>query len=120
MSLPLWECGLKYNFRGWRQGAGKSLPLWECGLKSPFQKALYPSISSLPLWECGLKLFLPAVNPYRTRSLPLWECGLKLRWRTAYSIRHGVTPFMGVWIEIIIDRFLNAGEECHSLYGSVD
>ncbi len=31
-----------------------------------------------------------------------------------------VTPCVGVWIEIIFERFQAAGEECHSLCGSVD
>ena len=33
MSLPLWECGLKYELSGKIVDRDESLPLWECGLK---------------------------------------------------------------------------------------
>ena len=35
-------------------------------------------------------------------SLPLWECGLKSLSFSVLLCRHRVTPFMGVWIEILI------------------
>ena len=56
MSLPAWECGLKYG-RAERNGSGSvSLPAWECGLKSrPCHIPFWTGVS-LPAWECGLKL----------------------------------------------------------------
>ena len=56
MSLPAWECGLKYGRRG--QGY--------CGRSQ-----------SLPAWECGLKLMKEWFLPFVGQSLPAWECGLK-------------------------------------------
>ena len=76
-----------------------SLPLWECGLK--YQIALIAAVQSshslcgsvdwnleirlhrnrvkqsLPLWECGLKCSIPGIECTGIASLPLWECGLK-------------------------------------------
>ena len=31
-----------------------------------------------------------------------------------------VTPFMGVWIEIRTPKVTGKGQQCHSLHGSVD
>ena len=33
LSLPLWECGLKYRCKHQAARSAASLPLWECGLK---------------------------------------------------------------------------------------
>ena len=35
-------------------------------------------------------------------------------------MREFVTPFMGVWIEIYIQKFNVQKEICHSLHGSAD
>ena len=36
----------------------------------------------------------------RRLSLPLWECGLKYRTCNPLSVVGGVTPLVGVWIEM--------------------
>ncbi len=36
----------------------------------------------------------------QTLSLPLWECGLKLGFYERTNVTIGVTPFVGVWIEM--------------------
>ena len=99
MSLPLWECGLKYHMRSRTAKIYRSLPLWECGLKFLIAIAIFTPFWSLPLWECGLKLIFYDQDPGRKNvapfvgvwieispicfsngpatSLPLWECGLK-------------------------------------------
>ncbi len=49
---------------------------------------------------------------YRTlfaSSLPSRECGLKYYVTSAFIINHPVTPFAGVWIEILPVRFLYSG-----------
>ena len=38
----------------------------------------------------------------RTKSLPSWECGLKYHMACVYPESIKVTPFVGVWIEIIL------------------
>ena len=35
-----------------------SLPAWECGLKYVKHREMFYVKQSLPAWECGLKLFL--------------------------------------------------------------
>ena len=35
-------------------------------------------------------------------SLPTWECGLKYPFICYISQSHIVTPYVGVWIEIIV------------------
>mgnify|MGYP000422430546 FL=1 len=38
----------------------------------------------------------------RTKSLPSWECGLKYQTGNRRYFDSIVTPFVGVWIEIIL------------------
>ena len=54
------------------------------------------------------------------RSLPLWECGLKYKFHNVLQCPDLVTPFMGVWIEIICFAWYSSAITGHSLYGSVD
>ena len=60
--------------------------------------------ASLPLWECGLKLLKKYPEVQRKKSLPLWECGLKFPPWVLFSLYFWVAPFVGVWIEIIIEQ----------------
>ena len=53
-------------------------------------------------------------------SLPLWECGLKCIFSYTFRGTYPVTPFMGVWIEIILEALYEPESGRHSLYGSVD
>ena len=59
-------------------------------------------IQSLPSWECGLKSLTYGMAHTRITSLPSWECGLKSNLTETNRISDGVTPFVGVWIEISI------------------
>ena len=55
-----------------------SLPLWECGLKFSWTVRIIAYFLSLPLWECGLKWCISShPRPHPFWSLPLRECGLK-------------------------------------------
>ena len=56
MSLPVWECGLKWYNRQLTLPIYLSLPVWECGLKSVEYQPMDLHPLSLPVWECGLKL----------------------------------------------------------------
>ena len=78
-----------------------SLPSWECGLKLLGNCANHVTMLSLPSWECGLKylLILKYYIPYS--SLPSWECGLKYTCGECQLYALYVTPFVGVWIEIV-------------------
>ena len=53
-------------------------------------------------------------------SLPSWECGLKFQWSYIWSGLRNVTPFVGVWIEIVIYLYVALVLDGHSLRGSVD
>ena len=99
-------------------------------------------IWSLPSWECGLKLFFSSTDWVHLPSLPSWECGLKSDQYIRYGELVHVTPFVGVWIEILLsDNLLVTSQSlpswecglkyvliwcivhpafCHSLRGSVD
>ncbi len=142
MSLPAWECGLKYEPYNcyhtthevtpcvgvWIEmmeiasviNATVSLPAWECGLKSPAARICMLNLLSLPAWECGLKWRVKIRNRFKIRHSLRgsvdWN-GLTVNSRCNITI---VTPCVGVWIEI----FLGVPSECksqgHSLRGSVD
>ena len=56
---------------------------------------------SLPSWECGLKSAPLSNWEDRQKSLPSWECGLKCKATEGMTDEQKVTPFVGVWIEII-------------------
>ena len=62
---------------------------------------------SHPLWVCGLKLKETVPTGQTITSHPLWVCGLKYTIYTCHWILPDVTPFMGVWIEIVIEREAN-------------
>ena len=119
-SLPLWECGLKFRQFMKLLKFVRSLPLWECGLKSFRAFLKNCSLLSLPLWECGLKSNGVLRSTSRQQSLPLWECGLKYEIFCGTRIHHGVTPFVGVWIEIGTRTLTAWRWKRHSLCGSVD
>ena len=55
MSLPLRECGLKFDSGSVDSYVKASLPLRECGLKSLANDGESTLTLSLPLRECGLK-----------------------------------------------------------------
>ena len=60
------------------------------------------AVKSLPSRECGLK-YGKASNPRQlTPSLPSRECGLKSWYADDGAGLDEVTPFAGVWIEIVI------------------
>ena len=98
LSLPLWECGLKYLCEVGEKRRKESLPLRECGLKFPAKAFQLFLLLSLPLRECGLKSSCGLFVAMYIVSLPLRECGLK-------------SP--------ILYRYIPA-MYCHSLCGSVD
>ena len=56
---------------------------------------------SLPLRECGLKCAIQIHKIKIDQSLPLRECGLKLSSSRPAGRELHVTPFAGVWIEIL-------------------
>ena len=121
MSLPSWECGLKYFWSIWRALQMMSLPSWECGLKWERSTAPTDLPWSLPSWECGLKflfrlywLWVYSVAPF----VGVWieiTTHIKLRYIPTY-----VAPFVGVWIEIIVTCSQRGACRGRSLRGSVD
>ncbi len=99
MSLPLWECGLKYkSYEDYKEDDDFVTPLvgvWIEILKKMFVEQF---LASLPLWECGLK--------YRRQRQELRDCQ--------------VTPLVGVWIEMIHPLPDTSSALSHSPCGSVD
>ena len=78
-----------------------SLPSWECGLKFMFGINTVDITMSLPSWECGLKYKTMGFHNFALESLPSWECGLKYTCGECQLYALYVTPFVGVWIEIV-------------------
>ena len=83
----------------------QSLPSWECGLKLITVKRNLWYVTSLPSRECGLKLHGIFWVGEIITSLPSRECGLKYVLGGLPFFVDLVTPFLGVWIEIIRNRW---------------
>ena len=49
-----------------------------------------------------IEMTIQKSEPLLPQSLPLWECGLKSPAVMIYTHLPTVTPFMGVWIEILM------------------
>ena len=103
-SLPLWECGLKF----FKFFAGRSAALVTpfVGVWIEIHKSAIRTRDSARHSLCGSvdwnrdivqqwDIFPP--------SLPLWECGLKFTSPYKYDNVVAITPFVGVWIEMIFD-----------------
>ena len=77
-----------------------SLPSWECGLKYCEKEVIDNDWRSLPSWECGLKSWSVRRNWKYQHSRSLrgsvdWNSKEELQ-----SLGYLVAPFVGVWIEI--------------------
>ena len=48
-----------------------SLPLWECGLKYAILAVQLMTLWSLPLWECGLKSYMVMIKGKHIHVTPL-------------------------------------------------
>ncbi len=102
LSLPSRECGLKFWKPRYLYHHPMSLPSRECGLKLYVCTYYLPTISSLPSRECGLK----SVMAYEKNQGALCH---SLRgsvdWNHVAGVladsKKKVTPFAGVWIEIL-------------------
>ena len=79
----------------------ESLPTRECGLKCDQDISSADGFESLPTRECGLKFLLIVFISSLDTSLPTRECGLKSCFGADAVIPANVTPYAGVWIEII-------------------
>ena len=118
-----------------------SLPSRECGLKLLKYQRQKQSLMSLPSRECGLKYLRLGKRLHHRMSLPSRECGLKYICRNLpepfpghslrgsvdwnidllnYQLMSSVTPFAGVWIEILCSSKRKGEKYGHSLRGSVD
>ena len=111
MSLPLWECGLKYNCYLLTHLGTSVTPLVGVWIEIAMLVHTCHNSSSLPLWECGLKCGIISGVNTAIGSLPLWECGLKYIIHSDCMICGIVTPLVGVWIEIH-----QAGRKNHGLF----
>ena len=120
LSLPAWECGLKFTASSVPAPKIPSLPAWACGLKCMYHHLLSGRLLSLPAWECGLKLMVSDNLCSRTKSLPAWECGLKY----IFYINHlDILPSLPAWecgLKFRVESGVMERCGCHSLRGSVD
>ena len=67
-----------------------------------------------------IEIGLVVAGVFHKSSLPLRECGLKLKESEEEVIVVEVTPFAGVWIEILRKLRNTLDVIGHSLCGSVD
>ena len=123
LSLPSWECGLKYSYRSDYATALYVAPFvgvwWECGLKF---KNISIFISVICRSLCGSVDWNHHVQPFylflRCRSL----CG-SVDWnlfKDTDRLQSKVAPFVGVWIEIMSLIVVFPTPDSRSLRGSVD
>ena len=99
VSLPAWECGLKFFTRR----------IWQC------ENKVTPCV--------GVWIEIRWVSVYSKRHICHSLRG-SVDWnypaRIWQSGRYEVTPCVGVWIEITLWMARQTGHCCHSLRGSVD
>ena len=80
----------------------------------------YLYLRSLPAWECGLK-YHEAACPYVIHGVtPCVGVWIEITGSSSSRSCRGVTPCVGVWIEIPFPAELKTEELSHSLRGSVD
>ena len=144
-SLPSWECGLKclcnlvnnpavvcHSLRGsvdWNYNSSATQNLGgvchslrgsvDWNLLKPQDYEQLASSHSLR-GSVDWNMALVASMVVEDVSLPSWECGLKLLTYGMAHTRIMVTPFVGVWIEIFLQRCMILLRYRHSLRGSVD
>ena len=104
-SLPSWECGLKFHLPQENLWSTEVTPFVGVWIEITFYYmwcSMYPR--SLPSWECGLKYYW-----YIFWFFSLLGHSLRgsVDWNQLYSVQmflsYRVTPFVGVWIEIIME-----------------
>ena len=88
----------------------QSHPSWVCGLKHLECWILGRFRLSHPSWVCGLKLIGKNDKKGWVRSHPSWVCGLKHSEHQQHRCNSQVTPFVGVWIETVV----NSCDFCHN------
>ena len=69
---------------------------------------------------CGLKYLQPHYHVVLSMSRLMEACGLKLSSAAIRSIAPRVTPYGGVWIEIILIVFAEFLPSRHALWRRVD
>ena len=82
--------------------------------------ALISLTMSLPTWGRGLKLYSRARETYGTQSLPTWGRGLKLGKSFPVIVNFLVAPYMGAWIETMLQTVTLSSASSRSLHGGVD
>ena len=76
--------------------------------------------SSLPSWECGLKYVFRHLYVCHIVVTPFVGVWIEILTTQVFLLSVLVTPFVGVWIEISATAFPALRSRCHSLRGSAD
>ena len=97
-----------------------SLPAWECGLKFISRIQKRESHRSLPAWECGLKFLSRRQREWKILVTPCVGVWIEITCDPKSVVSYKVTPCVGVWIEISTGILTALTREGHSLRGSVD
>ena len=81
---------------------------------------MFGIVESLPSWECGLKFAFPQAIIEINTVTPFVGVWIEIMPLVTVFEFLCVTPFVGVWIEIGVIKSTLEPLGCHSLRGSVD
>ncbi len=72
------------------------------------ERGIHACAMSHPMWVRGLKPVVFALGASKRMSHPMWVRGLKPLILLSCSIRNGVAPYVGAWIETMAANVLAA------------
>ena len=102
LSLPSWECGLKFGLSGGLKlfkGVAPFVGVWiEIRITNTQRRKYYVA----PFVGVWIEIPTSSHTALCKSSLPSWECGLKSEDIDKSEGGFPVAPFVGVWIEILI------------------
>ena len=120
LSLPVWECGLKFTIGQEQPTVLASLPVWECGLKFGWNIRCKEVLTVTPrvgVWIEIINSTNRLASPLVTPRVGVW---IEMKNEGIPCESASVTPRVGVWIEIFCRFTYQSFFPCHSPCGSVD
>ena len=100
LSLPSWECGLKFDIDRSIQIPVMVTPFVGVWIEINHSMPIYPNSGVTPFVGVWIEISNALLAVSSSVSLPSWECGLKSYISNHWMEHIRVTPFVGVWIEI--------------------
>ena len=97
-----------------------SLPLWECGLKYFVMQNIIAEKLVTPLVGVWIEIMSKSKKRQQSQVTPLVGVWIEISYWTFEIIMYSVTPLVGVWIEILQVKRTSLSRSRHSPCGSVD